>query len=379
MPLGYAFTVLSLALATLIVLVPPGRSRLHAKASFWCGVVLNELALLAIYLLTASTVLAIAEADVHNLEGWILVGIAVATTPGLAVLFIRGLRTRSVAEDFLRSSGVAPVARRRWPWFRILLAPHYRRHRNVQRIANLSYGPGGRRQKLDLYRHVSHPANAPVFIHFHGGGYYRGHKNSQSLPLIHRLAAQGWVCISANYRLQPAFGFRDHLADAKQVIAWAHEHGAEYGADPSTLVVSGSSAGAHLTALCALTQNDPRFQPEAENADTSLSGAVCLNSWLGEYDPTLDVPTSPSGYLRADAPPFLLVHGDLDPSSPVAAVRAFAERLREVSTSPVHYLELPGGQHAFDLFHSPREEAVVDVVEAFATSLRQPAAKPCPA
>jgi hypothetical protein len=77
-------------------------------------------------------------------------------------------------------------------------------------------------------------------------------------------------------------------------------------------------------------------------------------------------------YLRADAPPFLLVHGDLDPSSPVAAVRAFAERLGEVSTRPVHYLELPGGQHAFDLFHSPRGEAVVDVVEAFATSLRQP-------
>jgi acetyl esterase/lipase len=52
------------------------------------------------------------------------------------------------------------------------------------------------------------------------------------------------------------------------VIAWAHKYGAEYGGDPGTLVVSGSSAGAHLTALCAFTQNDPRFQPGFEEAQT---------------------------------------------------------------------------------------------------------------
>ncbi len=372
MPLGYAIPVLVLALATLSVLVPPGRSRLHARASFRAGVVINEVPQLAFYLLTASTVLSIVSGDVHNAGGWIAVGIAVATVPGLAVLFLRGLRTHVVAEDFLRHSGITPAPRRRWPWARILVAPYYRRRHDVQRIANLSYGPGGRRQTLDVYRHRSHPTGAPVFIHFHGGGYSGGHKNSQSLPLIHHLSSRGWLCISANYRLQPTFGFRDHLADAKQVIAWAHEHAGEYGGDPATLIVAGSSAGAHLTALCALTQNDPQFQPASDNPDTSLTAAVCLNSWLGEYDPTLDVPTSPRGYLRADAPPFLFVHGDVDPLAPVADAREFVERLREVSVNPVHLFELPGGQHGFDLFHSPREEAVVDVVEAFAATARVP-------
>jgi acetyl esterase/lipase len=41
-----------------------------------------------------------------------------------------------------------------------------------------------------------------------------------------------------------------------------------------------------------------------------------------------------------------------------------------VSSNPVVYAELPGGQHAFDLFHSPRFEAVVDGIEAFAAWVR---------
>jgi hypothetical protein len=34
------------------------------------------------------------------------------------------------------------------------------------------------------------------------------------------------------------------------------------------------------------------------------------------------------------------------------------------------YAELPGAQHAFDLFHSPRCEAVIDAIEAFAAWAR---------
>jgi acetyl esterase/lipase len=368
MPVGYAVPGFLLAVASLIVLVPP-RTR-HAGLSFWIGAVLNELPHLAFYLLLASTVLTVAGGDVRSAAGWVSVGVGVLAMVVLALLFARGLRARSAVDRSLRRAGLGGRPRRRWPWTRIMLAPFYRRRGDVEHLRNLSFGPGGRRQQLDVYRHRSHPAGAPMLIHFHGGGYGSGHKNSQSLPLIYRLASRGWVCISANYRLRPAFGFRDHLDDAKRVIAWAHENGAGYGGDPDTLVVAGSSAGAHLTALCAFTQNDPRFQPYG-NADTSLTAAVCLNGYLGDYNDAQDIPSSPWDYMRPDAPPFLVVHGDIDPLVPVADARAFAERLREVSTGAVHYLELPGGQHAFDLFHSPRFEAVIDGVEAFTTAVRR--------
>jgi hypothetical protein len=42
----------------------------------------------------------------------------------------------------------------------------------------------------------------------------------------------------------------------------------------------------------------------------------------------------------------------------------------------VVYAELPGAQHAFDLFHSVRFDAVVNAVEAFAAWVRARAASP---
>ena len=49
------------------------------------------------------------------------------------------------------------------------------------------------------------------------------------------------------------------------------------------------------------------------------------------------------------------------------------ERLRKTASNPVVYVELPGAQHSFDLFHSIRFEALIDGIQAFATwALSQP-------
>jgi acetyl esterase/lipase len=227
----------------------------------------------------------------------------------------------------------------------------------------------GRRNLLDPYRHRARPSGGPVLIHLHGGGYYRGRKNSQSLPLLYRLASQGWICVSANYRLRPAAQHPDHLIDLKKVIAWVRAHGPEYGADPGLLFVSGSSAGAHMASLAALTPNDPSFQPGFEDADTSVTAAIGLNGWYGGYYGQEDA-SSPLAHVRPDAPPFFIAHGDHDTVAPVEVARYFAGKLGNVSTNPVVYAELPGAQHAFDLFGSLRFEMVVDAIEAFAAWVR---------
>lgn len=79
-----------------------------------------------------------------------------------------------------------------------------------------------------------------------------------------------------------------------------------------------------------------------------------------------DPATSPVNLVRADAPPFLIAHGDLDELVETENPKALVNALRSVSTSPVVYVELPGGQHAFDLFHSFRFEALIDGIEEFA-------------
>ena len=178
------------------------------------------------------------------------------------------------------------------------------------------------------------------------------------------------MCISANYRLSPAVRFPEHQIDAKRVLAWVREHGHEYGADPAVLFVAGSSAGGHLAAMAALTPNDPRFQPGFERADTSVTAAICLYGYYGSLETDERTPSSPQAYVRRDAPPFFVAHGDQDTLVLVEDARPFVQRLRRSSSNPVVYAELPGAQHAFDLFHSIRFETVVNAIEGFTAWVR---------
>jgi acetyl esterase/lipase len=63
---------------------------------------------------------------------------------------------------------------------------------------------------------------------------------------------------------------------------------------------------------------------------------------------------SPDRRVTADAPPMFVCHGVNDTLVPVAVARYFVDRLREVSTAPVAYVELPRAQHAFDVLASIR-------------------------
>jgi acetyl esterase/lipase len=185
------------------------------------------------------------------------------------------------------------------------------------------------------------------------------------------------------------------LVDLKRALAFIREHADEYGVDPDFIAVTGGSAGGHLTALMALTQNDPRYQPGFEDADTSLQAAV---PFYGVYDftdrkgyyqkgvvdrlfgrivlkaklaeePEKFAEASPLDHVRADAPPFLVIHGDKDTLAPVEGARDFVEDLRAVSEAPVLYLELKGAQHAFEVFPSIRTNQVVRAAERFLESL----------
>ncbi|MDN3357728.1 alpha/beta hydrolase [Actinomadura sp. DC4] len=342
LPYGYLVTLVYLTVCTFFALVAPGRPRWLGMLAFYLSVAINELPFVAFAYLLAATALGFSQGD---LPVPILCGAAV-TLAGLSVVAWRG----HLAPVAVRSA--IGTASRRLPYGRILFRPFFRGNRAVERIADLTYGPAGRRNRLDLYRHRSRPTDAPVLIHFHGGAYKMGRKSRHSLPLLHRLAGKGWICISANYRLQPEAGLGDHLEDAKRVIAWVRDHAHEYGADPDRIFLAGSSAGAHLSALTALGPDAP-----------PIAAVIGLGGYYGQYD--ADPGSSPLAHVRADAPPFLIVHGDHDSLVPVERARTFAERLRSVSAQPVVYVELPGGQHGFDLFHSLRFEAVINGIEAF--------------
>lgn len=382
MPVGYLFTVAVVALAMLLAVRPVRRPAPLRTASWALASIVNESPFVAFYWVLAATLLALADGDLDTPVAWIAVGVACVTFVGTPVLIRRSLAAGPAVEEALDDGlgqgwrdVIAPTLAsspgRSLPWMRIVLAPVPVLHRGVTRVRNVSYGGAGRRNLLDVYHHPARPAGAPVLIHLHGGGFRIGRKSLFSRAMLVELARHGWVCISASYRLRPRAVFPDYLVDAKKVIAWARRNGGEYGADPSTVFVAGSSAGAHLAAIAALTPNDATFQPGFEEDDTSVAGAICFFGYYGPVDRGRQPhASSPFDYIRPDAPPILVAHGEHDTLVPADQARAFADRLRDVSTSPVVYVELPGGPHNFDLLHSIRFEILIDGIEAFTAWVR---------
>jgi acetyl esterase/lipase len=276
------------------------------------------------------------------------------------------------------------------------------RPRAVERTRNIVYGHAGARPlRLDIFkRRHDPPTHAPVFVYIHGGGWVIGNKGQQGRLILHELAAAGWIGVSVEYRLSPRATFPDHLHDVKRALTWVKQHIAEHGGDPGFVIVGGGSAGAHLASLLALTPNQAELQRDAPDIDTRVQGCV---SFYGIYDFAdrqrhfrhrafrslllerivmkrrfADAPddfdrASPTFYaasLGADAPPFMVLHGDRDSLAPLGGALHFCDVLRSRGgKGPLVWACLPGAQHAFDVFPSLRSIPAVHGVHRFCQAL----------
>jgi len=334
MPVGYWWTVAVISWGVACALT---RWRRLGPFSRIPALLASELPFIGGYLLIVSTVLALADGDLDSPGGIAGAAIALLALAGLVVVVCQALRVDAA----LRNAG-----RPERPWSRILRAPFFPGRRDVVRVRGLAYGDGPRRT-LDVYHRRDRPASAPVLLHFHGGGFYSGNKAREARPLIRHLTSRrGFVCVSANYRLQPHVTLADQVADVRSAIAWVRAHATEYGAQPGTLFLAGSSAGANLAirAVC--------------EGETGIAGLICRYGYYGDLAP------------RGDMPPMLVVHGEKDMWISPSDVRAFVERVRAVSGHPVIYAELPGAHHDFDMFESIRSAAVSEAVEEFTARVR---------
>jgi len=399
--MAIAFLVLSaLALVCTLVAIRPPRVELLGVPAFAVGWLTSELApQLLVWQVAAAGVFAVLGA-LRRPVGVLGLGLSIASWFGLAGLAVHSARTGGIVRRALADQlpGPAPTLGPPGPWSELAL-PLLLRDPAVEVTRGVPYVEGGgRAQQLDVYRHRSHPQGARVLVYIHGGAWVLGDKREQGLPLLLHLAASGWVCVSVNHRLSPAVRWPTHLVDVKAALAWVRGHIAEHGGDPARIVVSGGSAGGHLAAMAALTPGDPEYQPGFEAADTAVLACVSLygvldltnrdglrgpgfSKWLlarsvmpapYEQDPRAWERASPLDRVGAAAPPFLVVQGTNDTLVPVGEARHFVSALREVSRSPVVYLELPGAQHAFDTFRSLRCGPVVRGIAAFLDAVVPP-------
>jgi acetyl esterase/lipase len=390
------------ALFTINALRPPRRFWLVQGPAFFASWLTGELAPHHLFWQAVATFAFVWAGAATGWQGRAALGLVALSWAGLAWLHLESRRARPTLEGALREalgddyrSAIdadlaatldEPMTLRQ----RVMPLPI--RDRRVERVGNIPFHEaGGRTLKLDVYRSRRRPERAPVLLQIHGGAWMVGRKDDQGLPLMTRLAAHGWVCVAASYRLSPKATFPDHLIDVKAAIRWIREHVAEYGGDPDFVVISGGSAGGHLSALAALTPGDPEYQPGFEDVDTRVQACV---PFYGVYDFTdrrqhwnksLLLPmleraimkrrraddagafdrASPMSRVRADAPPFLVIHGTRDTLVPIDDARTFVELLRAVSKEPVAFAEIPGAQHAFEVFPSERTAHAIQGVERF--------------
>ena len=84
-----------------------------------------------------------------------------------------------------------------------------------------------------------------------------------------------------------------------------------------------------------------------------------------DKDPEAWRKASPLELVHEDLPPFFVIHGANDTLASTRKARTFVERLRAASRAAVVHAELPGAQHAFEIFPSVRSIHVVLAVERF--------------
>jgi len=368
----------------------PVRREPFTVASFALGWIPGELPAHMVALLVAGAVAFGVNGALSSWPGWVGLGVAALTAAAFVRLVVVAAGAASLVDEALdRATGgavaaLAPDPRPAWNhWWRLVIAVPFR-FRGIRRARNIDYwGDGNYRHKLDiLTRRGVAPVDAPVLVYIHGGAWMIGDKREQGIPMMHELVQRGWVCVAINYRLSPRATWPAHIVDCKRAVAWVRQHIAEYGGDPGFIAVSGGSAGGHLSALLALTPDEPEWQPGFEDLDASVD--VCL-PFYGVYDmtgdpersgaygkgtidllerrvmktsstenPRLFEEASPDRRVTVGAPPMMVFHGINDTLVPVAVARHFVAQLRLHSQAPVAAVELPRAQHAFDVLASIR-------------------------
>lgn len=155
---------------------------------------------------------------------------------------------------------------------------------------DISYGPGGERNLLDVHRPADAAGKRPVVIFFHGGGLVRGDKAPPGSPYYGNIAdffaVNGCVGVNSTYRLAPAIQWPEGSRDVGAALAWVRQNIAGYGGDPDRIVLMGHSAGATHVANYA-------FRKELHlSSGPGFAGAILMSGVYG-----IDADNPPPNHL----------------------------------------------------------------------------------
>lgn len=236
----------------------------------------------------------------------------------------------------------------------------------------------------------------PTVIYVHGGSFLGGIKAMgpwRSLPLA------GIAVVSISYRFSGEAQYPEPIEDVRAAVRWTRANAAQFNLAPDALALWGSSAGAYLASMAAVTGDFPLGRPVGQETTTSARVTCVVNHYgisdfaaLGDdalendvaekealarivrqflgFDPALDreraLDANPMRLAaeHPDTPPFLFMHGDRDRRVGYRQSLRFHQGLLQLGRSST-LVTVPGADHGDKIFE---EEDVVGRAVAFLRS-----------
>ncbi|MFC5530296.1 alpha/beta hydrolase [Cohnella yongneupensis] len=264
-----------------------------------------------------------------------------------------------------------------------------------------TFEPSGRQLLADVWQPMQGTKPTGVaMLFFHGSAWHFFDKGIGTDPMFRHLASQGHVIIDVAYRLAPEVNIAEMTSDVKRAVIWTKQNAVDLGIDPDKIVVSGASAGGHISLLAAYGHDHPAFTPaDLVGMDTSVAGVISLyapcdlRAFINHHAGRLATTGKPATvrapiqfqamnveqmmmnlcggmpdvaprmfdlsdvktHVAPGAPPALIFQGEVDFITPKAATIQLIELLKEASV-PVVYVELPQTDHVWDVFTGMAEK-----------------------
>lgn len=250
-------------------------------------------------------------------------------------------------------------------------------------------GTGNARQGLDMIVPNSPgSASLPVIVFIHGGG-WQGGDRAGVINNLRPLLGNGYIGISIGYRLSGEAVWPAQIHDCKAAIRWIRAHAdlagiaglpAAYGSGGTTMDVAkigvwGTSAGGHLVSMLGVSHGVAELEGLIGQNLGQDSAVTCVADYygpsdllsMGSFPSTIDhnaenspeskllggpvqenpqaaLSASPVNHVTADDSPFLIVHGDKDPSVPYQQSVLLRDLLRNAGVA-VDFTKMVGAGH----------------------------------
>lgn len=258
----------------------------------------------------------------------------------------------------------------------------------IQEERNVVYCFTGKRNlHTDLFYPKKTSKKTPAVILIHGGGWASGNK-SHLVPLAQKLAENGFLSATVEYRLSPEAKYPAGVNDLKTAVKWLKFNAEKYNIDTSRVASLGTSSGATLATLIGTTAGNPRFQPTEDypgisdkiQAIINIDGIVDFTDpaesgkdddpqkpsagarWFGstfKQNPDVWIEASPINYVDENTPPTLFINSALTRFH--AGRDQYLEILKQNNTK--HKITtIPKTPHPFWLFHPWFEQTYLEII-----------------